>query len=83
MAPGPLAPAEDADVGETHEALAEGGEKREGEDGVLGEAVAVAHAVDDEGDHPEEDVDYGVDEEDTELALDGAPALAHGAVAKG
>lgn len=81
VAPGSLAPAEDADVREAHEGLAEGGEQADGKDGVLGELVAVAHAVADEGDEPEEHVDDGVDEEDAQLALDRAAALAQGAVA--
>ena len=80
MAPGAFAPAKDCYVGEAHEALAERGEEGDGEDGVLGEAVRVRHAVADEGDEPHQHVDYGVDEEDSQLALDGAAALALGAV---
>lgn len=65
VAPGPLAPAEDAYVCEAHEALAERREQRQGEDGMLREAVAVAHAVDDERDQPHGHVDDRVDEEDS------------------
>ena len=83
VAPGAFAPAKDCYVGEAHEALAERGEEGDGEDGVLGEAVRVRHAVADEGDKPHQHVDYGVDEEDSQLALDGAAALALGAVAEG
>jgi hypothetical protein len=39
--------------------------------------------VADERDEPHQHIYYGVDEEDAELALDGAAALALGAVAEG
>lgn len=65
VTPGPLAPAENTDVREAHERLTEGRQQADGEDGVLRELVAVAHAVADEGDEPKEHVDDGVDEEDS------------------
>jgi hypothetical protein len=83
VAPGTFAPAEDRDVGEAHEALAERGHEGDGEDGVLGESVRIRQAVADERDEPHQHIYYGVDEEDAELALDGAAALALGAVAEG
>jgi hypothetical protein len=83
VAPGTFAPAEDRDVGEAHEALTERGHEGDGEDGVLGKAVRVGQAVADEGDEPHQHVDYGINEEDSELTLDSAAALALGAVAEG
>jgi len=65
VAPGPFAPAEDAHVGEAHERLAEGGEERDSEDGMLREVVAVAETVAYEWDQPHSHVDDWVDEQDS------------------
>ena len=78
MAPRFLAPAEDGDVGEAHDVLAEDVEGAKGEDGVLGEVVAVVEGVRHEGKDPEAEVRHGVDEEEAELTLDCLPSLYQG-----
>jgi hypothetical protein len=65
VAPRSFAPAEDADVCEAHEGLAEGAEQGDGEDGMLRKIVAVAQAVAYEWDQPHSHVDDWVDEQDS------------------
>lgn len=62
VAPRCFSPAENGDIGETHDVLTEDAQGTNGKDRVLGEVIAVVESVSYEGQDPEEEVDHWVDE---------------------
>lgn len=75
VAPGALAQREDERVDEAHQSETDCACEHETVAGLSGIVVVVHHAVIDEGNEPDEDVDDGVHEHETELAVDAGALL--------
>lgn len=70
MAPGAFAQRENERVDNAHGRDADAACERKAVARVLGPAVVVHHAVVDEGDEPDQDVENGIHEHEAELAVD-------------